>query len=545
MTEDQLKEYMHYLQSNGYRAEIENNQIKISVIIENINIILRCVLSRFFPYEIPQIFIDTESKKALPKIPHLHTDGSVCVFDESKVIPNFNVPEMLLLDTIAAAVCVIRNGIQEKNRHDFMDEFLAYWSTKGILDAQMFVGELGVAKSIYWYSKKRDIIIAENSDRLKEISYAIDGKEIEKYHKGILIPIEGSCIETIPKTDTDIVKLVEKYSSYKAQYNSFIQKNIEDPCLIVFNIMMSEGDMLAGWINLGPGIPKGFRRNHVNLRTAFSMSKGKGMPVSIENCHHNRLFSRGGDRHNIIWNKVAVIGCGSVGSFLVDALKFYGTDKYVLVDNESLKYENIARHTGGYFSVGMSKVKTLDFWLSKHNPNIVCETYEENAHAIIEDRTEVINACDVIFVAVASVPVEHHINRLILEERIKKPVIIVWVEPYMIGGHAIIIKKKQDLYKEVFDPYTFEYRQSIVKNNSGYLKREAGCQSTYMPYSGFLLQQFVYRTLDYIFSECWEQKGNYLITWCGKISEAQKNGIKINEEYEKVEDYSLIARRID
>lgn len=41
-----------------------------------------------------------------------------------------------------------------KNRHDFMDEFLAYWSTKGILDAQMFVGELGVAKSIYWYSKK-------------------------------------------------------------------------------------------------------------------------------------------------------------------------------------------------------------------------------------------------------------------------------------------------------------------------------------------------------------------------------------------------------
>lgn len=545
MTEDQLRKYANYLQFNGYKTEIENDQIKISVMIENINLILRCVLSRFFPYEIPQIFIDEESKKTLPKIPHLHTDGSVCVFDESRVIPNFNVPEKLLLDTIVSAVSVIKDGIQEKNKHDFMDEFLAYWSTKGILDAQMFVEELDVAQSIYWCSKKRDIIIAENCDRLKEISYAIDGKEVEKYHKGILIPIEGSCIEAIPKTDIDIVKLVEKYSSYKAQYNSFMQKNIENPSLIVFNIMVPEGSMLAGWVHSGPGIPKGFRRNHVDLKTAFYMSNDKGMAVSVENCHHNRLFTRGGDGNSIVWNKAAIIGCGSVGSFLVDALKFYGTDKYVLVDNESLKYENIARHTGGYFSVGMSKVKALDFWLSKHNPNIICETYEENAHVIIEDKTEVINACDVIFVAVASVPVEHHINRLILEERIKKPVIIVWVEPYMIGGHAIIIKKKQDLYKEVFDPYTFEYRQSIVKNSSDYLKREAGCQSTYMPYSGFLLQQFVYRILDYILSEGWKQKGNYLITWCGKISEAEKNGIKINEEYENVEEYSLIACRID
>ena len=60
MMEDQLKEYVQYLQSNGYRAEIENNQIKINLTIENINIILRCALSKVFPYEIPRIFVNSK-----------------------------------------------------------------------------------------------------------------------------------------------------------------------------------------------------------------------------------------------------------------------------------------------------------------------------------------------------------------------------------------------------------------------------------------------------------------------------------------------------
>ena len=46
-------------------------------------------------------------------------------------------------------------------------------------------------------------------------------------------------------------------------------------------------------------------------------------------------------------------------------------------------------------------------------------------------------------------------------------------------------------------------------------------------------------------SNCWTQKGNYLLTWCGKLHEAEKHGMKINEEYKDFEDYSLITRRID
>lgn len=546
MTEDLLKFYVDCLIVNGYKAEIGDGKIKININIEQLDLILWVCLSRFFPYEIPDVFIDENSREMLPKIPHLHSNDSICIFDKGKVVPNFNNPERLLLETVESAIAVIRSGITNENKHDFIDEFTEYWTPKGIVNAQMFVEILCKVKTIYWCFKGEEIIIAESVFRLQEILDAIGGKKgNKKIRSGLLIPIDGQKVNEIPKTDVDIIKIIEENSDYKKQYNSFMQNNIDKLCLLVFNLIVPEGNILAGWVHCGPGVPNGFRKGHVNLKIAFGISKEKGFAVSIVNCHQNRLFERGGDGENIVWKRVAIIGCGSVGSFLADALKLYGTEHYVLVDDECLEYENIARHSCGYFGVDCAKVNVIGFSLQKHNPNITYIAYKENAHEVIEDKIESLNECDIIFLAVASVAVEHHLNKMILENKIVKPVVVLWVEPYMIGGHAIVIKKKQDLFKDIFDKNTFEYKYSIIKDGNNFLKREAGCQSTYMPYSGFILQQFIYRVLEYILSNCLKQKGNYMLTWCGKLSKTEKLDIELNDEYKHIEDFTLIAKRID
>jgi len=547
MTEDQLKKYVTYLIEQGYVVELENDKFKISIIIKEFDIVLWCSLSRFFPYEIPKIFIDSDSGKILPIMPHLYTDDSICIFDKGKVVPNVNEPELLIVDTIKAAITVIEDGITKKNHHDYMNEFEEYWSTKGIIKAQMFVDELNEAKSLFWVFKEENIIIAESVSRLHEISDAIGGEKIKekKIQIGLLVPLDGEKVDRIPKTDTDIIKIIENYTSYGAKYNSFMQKNIDKNILIIFNLVIPEGSMIAGWIHCGPGVPKGFRKGHVNLNAAFGLSKETGLAVSIENCHQNRLFSRGGDGSEIVWNKVGIIGCGSIGSYLANALAASGTEKYILVDNERLKYENVARHSCGYFWVDCYKADAIGFNLQKHNPNITYEAYNENAHGFLEDSTDKINECNIVFVAVASVALEHHINKLKLDNRITVPIVLLWVEPYAFGGHAVFIRKAQNLYNEIFDKYSMEYKFNIVKNGADYLKREAGCQSTYMPYSGFLLQQYVYQSLEYIMSNYWDKKGNYRLTWCGKLSDAIQMGVEISEEYEEIEDFALISKRID
>ena len=547
MTEDQLRELIGCLQGQEYAAELEDGKIKISANIEAMDIVLWCSLSKYFPYEIPAVVIDKESKQLLPKMPHVYTGNGLCIFDKSRVIPNFNEPCQLLLDTINEAIELIRKGIKGENQLDYMDEFLEYWSTGAKCKAEMYVEQLATAKPLYWCFKKKGLIICDSDTRLQEVSNAMDSKTIEddEIYQGILIPINGENIISIPKTDKDIIKMIEENSHYKKQYNSFMQKNIDKCSLVVFNLISAEKNMLAGWIHFGPGVPKGSRRGHVNLIMAYGNSKQEGFPLHVENCHQNRLFTRGGDGMEPVWKKVGIIGCGSVGSFVADALKTSGVEKFVLVDNEILGYENIARHSSGYFWVGHYKTFATGFDLQKWNSNIVYEPYNENAHDFVEDHQEVINECDVLFVAVASVPVEHHINRLIIENKITVPVVFIWVEPYSLGGHAILVKEPQDLYRDVFDEDTLEYKNSIVQNGSDYLKREAGCQSTYMPYSGFLLQQFIYRVLEQIMSVCCRKRGNYRLTWCGRLSDAKQIGVEICNEYKNVEDFSLITERID
>ena len=547
MMEDQLNKYVEYLQSQKYTVELEDEKIKIFTNIEGVNVVLWCSLGDYFPYEIPEIFLDKDSSKKLSKIPHLYTDNSLCIFDKSKVIPNFNEPQQLVKETIEESITVIQKGLTGENKKDFVDEFLEYWSTKRKLKAQMFVENVSEGKRIHCCFNKEEVIIADSSQRLKEIFKAITGKVLtdDKIFEGLFIPLKGDDIENIPRTDIEIVKMIERYSEYEKLYNSFMQKNIKRTVLIAFNQIVSGKNMIAGWIHQGPGIPKGFRKGHVDLKVAFAISEEKGAAVKIENCHQNRLFTRGGDGVMSPWKRVGIIGCGSVGSFIAEALKLSGVEKYVLVDNERLEYENIARHSCGYNGVPFTKACNVGVSLQQWNPNIIFDSHVENAHGFVENKSEVINECDIVFVAVASAAVEHHVNKLILENKITVPVVFVWTEPYSLGGHAVLVKKPQDLYEEIFDSSTFEYRYSIVKNGTEYLKREAGCQSTYMPYSGFLLQQFIYRMVDCLMTECWNKKGNYRITWCGKMSKAMELGVSINVEYENVEDYSMIIKRID
>ena len=547
MTEDQLRELIGCLQGQEYVAELEDGKIKISANVEEMDIVLWCSLSKYFPYELPAVVIDKESKQLLPKMPHVYTRNGLCIFDKSRVIPNFNEPCQLLLDTINEAIELIRKGITGENQLDYMDEFLEYWSAKAKCNAEMYVENLTTAKPLYWCAKKKGFLICDSATRLQEVLNAIDCKTIEDDDicQGILIPINGENITSIPKNDKDIIKIIEDNSLYKKQYNSMMQKNIDTGLLVVLNLITAEKNMLVGWIHWGPGVPNGSRRGHVNLIMAYGNSKQEGIPVHVENCHQNRLFTRGGDGMELAWKKVGIIGCGSVGSFVADALKISGAEKFVLVDNEIIGYENIARHASGYFGVGHYKTFMRGFDLQKWNPNIVYESYKENAHDFVEAHQEVINECDVLIVAVASVPVEHHINRLIIENKITIPVVFIWVEPYSLGGHAIFVKEPQDLYRDVFDKDTLQYKNSIVQNASDYLKREAGCQSTYMPYSGFLLQQFIYRVLEQIMSVCCQKRGNYRLTWCGRLSDAKQIGIEICDKYKNVEDFSLITERID
>ena len=540
------KDIVQRLKDAGYLAEEDENDIAVMVSLNEIRLRMICKLGDFFPYEIPQVFLSKEMWKLLPAMPHKNTDGSICTFDKSVVIPDFNHPCELVLAVVEKAEEILKAGLNHKNSADYYDEFLAYWDTTGQESAQLFIENLSSIKPVYWVKNESRSIISDSLEQAVKINTSSLGNKDNEYIKGIMVPINADVSLTIPKDDIQFIKLIEKHTEFKSDFSKFMQDSI---LLKRFFVVVSEnteqGNKLFGWLFYGPGIPNGFRKGHVNLSIAFSQSSQQGKPIRIDDCSQRRLYYRGGDGTVAAVDNVCIIGCGSIGSFVAEAMLASGTVKYTLVDNEILTYENIARHYAGFYWVGKSKVSAIKTNLELHNPNVVCETFFENAFKFIDEKSDTLNKSDLVIIAVAYAPLEHYILKAINEGKISSSVLFVWVEPYAIAGHALLINHAMDVYEEIFDKYTLEYQYGVVKNPEKYMKREFGCQSSFMPYSGFAIKEMINSILSAYMNDYLRSKHNYRFTWCGRLSDANALGIDIEERYVSASNNSLEIERLD
>ena len=540
----QLDKVIEALTSHGYSAEKDKEDIRISISINGIDVQLICKLGKFFPYEFPEVSLSAESWKKLPTMPHKYVGGSICTFDKSIAIPNINKPVELVVEVVEKAIRILEEGSIGKNKLDYMDEFLAYWDVNCHDSAQLFIENLTECKKLYWLRDGKRSIISDSYEKAHTLFERALGKEPKQIIKGLLVPTIGSNLELIPKTDVDILKVIKANSPDWEKYNKFVQDNISTESFFIVVTEATDTDkMLFGWMHYGPGVPDGFREGHANLALAFNGSKRAGNAIYIDNCSQKRLYTRGGDGNTFNIDSVCIIGCGSIGSYIADALLSTGIKRISLVDKELLNYENIARHYLGYFWVGHSKADAIKTNLEMHNPNVECYAYPIDAFQFFSDD-DVINSHDLVIIAVASAPIEHYAIKLFNEGIIHAPILIMWVEPYAIAGHALLLNRRMNIYEEVFDSETLEYSYSVVKDANQYIKREAGCQSSYMPYSAFQLKEMIYRLLGQCLKDYLGTEKNIRMTWLGRLTEAKAKDIEINDKFLDSKDYSVEVERI-
>ena len=543
--EDLRNEIITELNHQGFLAELQGENISISLTISSYSIELICKLGPYFPYEFPSIIISRTSWESLPAMPHKYTDSGICTFDRNASIPNYKNPIGLAIEVVRKAVSILQDSIEGKNQTDYMDEFLEYWKTRDCETAQLFIDDLSEPAEIHCVRNNNELIASNNTDKLVDISAATLGGEAKEYMKGIVVPTTGNISEVIPKNDIEFLKLIKDNSKYWSLLNSFIQNNINAPAFIVIvSEACNESRMLYGWKFIGPGIPNGFRDKHVNLAVAFSKSKESGKAIVINDCSQTRLYTRGGTGEEIRIKSTCIIGCGSLGGYISDAMMGYGTDRFVLVDNDILTYDNIARHIAGYCFVGFSKVDAISRKLCFHNPNIRCRAVSDNAFDYLESGLDEINDCDLLVLATAYTPLEHFICRMINDGKISVPTLIIWTEPYAIATHAILFNTSMDIFDELFDSNTLEYQYSVVEKPEQFNKRESGCQTSYMPYSAFDIKMAIYRILEPCIKHYIGNGNNYRFTWYGDLSGARMKDIKLSDYYYDTNDYSLEIERL-
>ena len=81
MTDDLRNDIIGDLKERGITASLSGENLIITVCINDIDIILKCVFGAAFPYVFPKIYLTAESREKLDAMPHINTDNSICVYD--------------------------------------------------------------------------------------------------------------------------------------------------------------------------------------------------------------------------------------------------------------------------------------------------------------------------------------------------------------------------------------------------------------------------------------------------------------------------------
>lgn len=495
---------------------------------EEFNIIIGLKIN--FPLEAPIIFWKDYEGEFFPHIEE--KNGKICYMEEDLYTFDYENPEGIISSCIDMAIKHIYNGKYGLNFSDFINEFESYWSRiDEQIDVESYIKVDENIRMIKAYVDKK-ILIYENDEDLKYfLQQRKQTHNTDCIQNAIYIALENS-IGIFPPRHNQMWKIEE--------VRRIIRNNLSKNNLKKITLLLKKNKFTKFIIISFPNI-KGERVViGVCCYDFFKFIKRKKLhpiitgfmncriiPLNIFRRDKNYLLNRGGALDCILEKRVLVLGCGSLGSHIIEQLINVGINNITIVDKDKFLLENIYRHVLGYDSLkieGSYKAEEMKNYLEKKYKNLKLNTVAYDLVDCIEDESLNLGEFDLIIIAIGNPNIEFYLNKKIQELSKKIPTIFTWNEPYGIGGHVLVSNnaKTGGCYECLYtDPKTGERilknRASLVDGAVDYSKKQGGCGSAFIPYSYLDSAQTAIlcsRTVLEILTE--KEVGNPLKTWKGK-----------------------------
>lgn len=135
-------------------------------------------------------------------------------------------------------------------------------------------------------------------------------------------------------------------------------------------------------------------------------------------------------------SRVMFIGCGSLGSAVLQDLVTSGIGKFILVDPDVVTEENVLRHTASLKDLYRPKVKVLEEAILARNPLCSVEAipYDLFAELMLSLRKNLAEKTDLIISTVADSVINQLVNQYGIEHRI--PMVFASVLGTGLGGRV-------------------------------------------------------------------------------------------------------------
>lgn len=486
--------------------------------------------------ELPKIFIDEDSYTSLKYIPHINSDHSICIQDESEnyYYSSLDLPD-ITLHLIQRAKEILRSKEDiSYTKAEFQREFQAYWSIE--------------------YSKKDKVnfsglsLVDDCSDeevKAIKLKTKIGHYEFVIYNSSIKFDPFIRYLKQLQVAYVDVPLFQIDYGkeepSYELSYFSSIEYlKLSDKNILKKAINQSKGnDLLVifknnhsefyGWLYPKFNIlPPGYRQKSNWEKLALNHAKNFAVErIAFSDITPERLSQRTEGDIRELSNSVNVVGLGSVGSNLLHFLSKIPIKKYHLVDNDIYKVENVYRSNFGFSFVSSHKSEVAKYQLLDKNPFVDIVTHEQNIIKVLEVEPCFFEQSDYTFLIVGVRRIEEYLIDYLIANNSQKPIFILWVEPYLASGQMMYITPSK--FKEAKSLLS-NYPYHVISDGENLFLKEGSCQSGYYPYSETYLLLFLSQIFPYIY-EIIVKKDNTnskIFSWVGDIDFLRsKKGISI------------------
>lgn len=473
-------------------SEAGETEVEGALVLTERRVPVRVVIGEDFPVALPQIFIC--EPETLGVLPHVEFDGRICYADSEGILIDQDYPFDVLVAALELARRTLESGLRGNNNSEFVRELPAYILQRpDHIQCPCYVTADDTLRSIIVSTRGRQKRLIYIADSESDVKSFFNGQRWRRTHVslGIYVPLLSSAVEEVsdPNLFTNaqwVRKLITKHLSAENWTKLQKIKRLDRPDpVVVFKIPRGDG---------GASL-LGVRFHDVQAGQSLLDSKeeGRATPVVLHRRSADVLVPRGGGELSLHKKHVILVGCGAVGGYIALALAQAGVGRMTLVDPDLLEAQNAFRHILGHNGLGQQKVIALRWELERKLPFIQVAAIPGRIERILRLKPDWLALADLVIMATGSPTLSLYVNRYLYSSNGKVPMLFTWLEPYGIGGHALLTQPEkrsagaygclQCLFIRKPPDDELVNQANFAARGQRFSKDLAGCGSLYTPYS--------------------------------------------------------------
>jgi len=526
---------------------------QLEVTVSGAPTILYFCIDKSFPVSIPVLFLTPWDVFGI--VPHVETDGFICYAQEEGILLDSENIIGLAQEAITRAVSVVECGIAGTNHQDFLDEFGVYWGrTTNIRTAMSLVSPSIAIKEVSLYKQvtsphgKGKSNSRKNRSPKKVVHWYLydDLASLNQYFhftpdhapkssKVLFIPLQPGRVIVPPHPATfwdlaEVRRIVFNNLSdhQKLELAPFLSSSTPEEMIILSIPRISGGETLIG-IRFS-GIKK-YRPHPLHQEgEAAEIS-----PFSLTRRDREYLLPRGGSNLALAQKRVLLLGCGALGGYIAAELTRAGVLQLTVLDEDTLAADNYFRHLLGRKHLGKPKVIALKEDIEGRLPYVEVTALHCSLEEALERHQIQPGEFDLIISALGNPTVELAFNNWHQALQSAAPALFTWLEPYGIGGHAVLTKFRSAclkcLYPKPADEDIF-CRASFAGKNQKFAKNISGCRNVFTPFGSLdAMKTAELATRLAIGTLTGSVSAPIMLSWKGDATEFLNNGFTLSPRY--------------